>query len=845
MKKITMLFAFLLAFAAESYAQFPAPYCGPIQFTNNEEPITLVQFAGINNTSPAPVGGVAHQDFTSITGNVSTGITYPITLKGNTDGDYVTYLRVFIDWNQDADFVDAGESYDIGTITNSTGTDAVVLNGNILVPTTATVGTTRMRVVKKFNAYSDPCNTVNTGWGEAEDYSLAVAAATCSQPAATFAVVSNCPAATFNVTADVTSLGDATSLSITDNQSSPAQVVTATGLVTFGPYANGTSVVLTLTHNVNTACNLVSAAQSQLACAPGCVSAPSPADAATGVPYGPITLSWTAPTTGDPAVSYDLYAGNSPATLGFVASYTDTDTGTDLTINAFSATVYWQVIAVNAGGEAVGCAVWSFTTEASPGYCLNGALFPTASYEPETCDGVTINVVVDNAYAGEYSNITVASGQPYIFSSSISTDFITISNAEGDTMLAAGPTPLSWTSDVDGDIRFYIHTSDQCGAEDADRVRGVVCGTPSADAPDYVGLQFPATMTFVQGGSDTVYGRVYEPGVTPGAGAGAGITAWVGVNNANTNPNTWVESSWIPATYNVDAGNDDEYMATIGADLTPGTYYYAVRFRLNAGAYVYGGIDTATDPDSGNFWNGTQYISGVLTVTAPSVPNNDECAGAIAIIPGGNFAAGAITTTNFGATGTETASCQAASGENVWYSVVVPASGNLTVQTGTVAGSDYNDSVVTVYSGACGSLVEIDCDDDGPAGGDLFSLVELTGRTPGETLYISVWRYNGGAATGDWGEFQISAFDASLGTDQFNSNNFAVYPNPVKNTLNLSSTLADISSVAVYNLVGQQVIAKQVNASEGQIDMSALPQGTYMVKITANNQVKTVKVIKE
>jgi hypothetical protein len=44
MKKITMLLAFLLAFAAEGYAQFPAPYCGPITFTNNEEPITLVNF---------------------------------------------------------------------------------------------------------------------------------------------------------------------------------------------------------------------------------------------------------------------------------------------------------------------------------------------------------------------------------------------------------------------------------------------------------------------------------------------------------------------------------------------------------------------------------------------------------------------------------------------------------------------------------------------------------------------------------------------------------------------------------------------------------------------------------
>jgi len=121
----------------------------------------------------------------------------------------------------------------------------------------------------------------------------------------------------------------------------------------------------------------------------------------------------------------------------------------------------------------------------------------------------------------------------------------------------------------------------------------------------------------------------------------------------------------------------------------------------------------------------------------------------------------------------------------------------------------------------------------------------LENLTPGETLYISVWRYSSPFASGEVGEFQISAYDASLAVGQFDSANFAVFPNPVKNVLNLDSTMADITDVAVFNLIGQQVIAKTVNATHGQVDMSALPQGTYMVRITANNQVKTVKVIKE
>ena len=575
---------------------------------------------------------------------------------------------------------------------------------------------------------------------------------------------------------------------------------------------------------------------------PSCASTPSPADAATAVPYGPITLSWTAP-TGEPATSYDLYAGDAPDALTFVGNYTDTNTGVGLQINAYNATVYWQVVPKNDGGSATGCSVWSFTTESSPGFCLNGDLYPPDPATLDTCDGVTENLVVDDAYAGEYSVIPVTSGQQYVFKSSIGTDFITISDIDGLTSLAAGTTPLSWTSNLDGEIRFYIHLDDQCGTEAEPRVKTVICGTPSADAPDYAALQWPPTMTLIEGNTGDVYGQVYEPGVTEPEGQGAGITAWVGVSDSNTNPNTWAEASWTEMAYNATCGgcgNNDEYFGPIGAGLAPGTYYYAVRFRLNAGAYVYGGHNGV----SGNFWDGTTFISGVLTVDPAPAPANDECAGAIALTPGVDFAAGALTTTNVGATSTAAASCQASSDESVWYSVVVPASGSITIETGDVAGSLFDDSVITVFSGDCATLTEVDCDDDSSDNG-LFSLIELTGREPGETLYISVWRYTGAFATGDWGQFQISAYDASLGINQFNSNDFAVYPNPVKNVLNLTSNLADISNVAVYNLLGQQVIAKPINASQGQIDMSSLPQGTYMVKVTANNQVKTMKVIKE
>jgi hypothetical protein len=90
----------------------------------------------------------------------------------------------------------------------------------------------------------------------------------------------------------------------------------------------------------------------------------------------------------------------------------------------------------------------------------------------------------------------------------------------------------------------------------------------------------------------------------------------------------------------------------------------------------------------------------------------------------------------------------------------------------------------------------------------------------------------------------ISITDPLLGNNSFDSSNFTYYPNPVKNTLNLSYN-QEISNVEVFNLLGQKVSSNVINANAAQIDMSNLSKGAYMVKVSSNNQLKTIKVIKE
>ncbi|MBA6152114.1 choice-of-anchor D domain-containing protein [Gelidibacter maritimus] len=146
-------------------------------------------------------------------------------------------------------------------------------------------------------------------------------------------------------------------------------------------------------------------------------------------------------------------------------------------------------------------------------------------------------------------------------------------------------------------------------------------GELSVDTVDFCNLQFPGIGTINLGEAFDVYGQVYEQGITPGAGQGLGIIAEIGYSLTNSNPNTWTD--WIPATYNAacfdcNDGQNDEYSANLGAAITsPGTYYYATRFRLNGGIWLYGGI--LEDGSAGNFWDGNTYVSGVLNVMAPEI----------------------------------------------------------------------------------------------------------------------------------------------------------------------------------------------------------------------------------
>jgi cysteine-rich repeat protein len=110
---------------------------------------------------------------------------------------------------------------------------------------------------------------------------------------------------------------------------------------------------------------------------------------------------------------------------------------------------------------------------------------------------------------------------------------------------------------------------------------------------DYCNVQFPTSLTITSGDTTTIYGRIYEGGVTEAAGASPLVTAQLGYGPRTSNPEWQAGWTWFDAIFNTQYGNNDEYMTSFTAP-APGDYSYAYRFSLDSGAsWTYCDVDGA------------------------------------------------------------------------------------------------------------------------------------------------------------------------------------------------------------------------------------------------------------
>jgi len=132
-----------------------------------------------------------------------------------------------------------------------------------------------------------------------------------------------------------------------------------------------------------------------------------------------------------------------------------------------------------------------------------------------------------------------------------------------------------------------------------------------------------------------------------------------------------------------------------------------------------------------------------ICVSEVNIPGDDPCSASPLTVGSGSCDISIWDNTGATASAPSGDVCSSTPSTDVWYSFVVPSSGDFEIWT--YEGS-LTDGVMALYSGTCGSLTELMCNDDYSG---FMPYLAGSGYTPGDTLWVRFWGYEG--ATGTYG----------------------------------------------------------------------------------------------
>ncbi len=542
--------------------------------------------------------------------------------------------------------------------------------------------------------------------------------------------------------------------------------------------------------------------------------------------------------------------------------------------------------------------------------------WPSGTFVP-SCLGIP-EAITTAGWAGEFSKVQVTAGTEYIFTSSVTTDFITIADEDEEIAFATGTGSVTWTSPIDQVIRFYTHVDDDCTIEEISRTRAVQCGEEvTIDPPDYPcyqgdGLEsngFEDGYNVTAGGNfrnaddfivDDTFTMQYvrlNLFMLPGDTASS-VTFNVRADDGGAPSESNIVDSFtaVPTSQFVVGSNFGYNISQVEfvldadrPELPAGTYWLQPEVT-NGGGVAFWEVTTTGSlggfihtSELGGAWNANSgyqavfFVAGVCGDTPPeedcsqSTPSND--------FENGHGNLHLLKVANDFVVEENTMFTV----DQFKFNVILPAGATVDAldfyfyeDTGAGPGAELHNDILVVPTSVemVGTLSSFEVS---TVTVDLPTAYTFNGVTSGDTAYwLGIMVYTGAANSywegtsilntpnegyleldGVWasisstfgsapfdGVYEISGSCETLGVSDMDSFDFAYYPNPVKDVLNITSN-KPVENVAVFNLAGQKVLAN-AQVSNGQINVSALPAGVYVFKATLQGgQVETFKIIKK
>ncbi len=824
---------------------FPSPYCD-IEDAEDVwvEEITKVELAGTTITNDNSTDVLI--DKTSVIVNVTASDTYNLSVEGNTYGNFDTNIVAFIDWNQNGILDDAGEVFEMGLLTNSTGNDGISVNMDIPVPADAVLGETRIRITK---TYTDPVSTaivtpcgiqfdpfgmgIEAGYGQALDFTLNIEEGSAGGEDCDQGDDSNIFENGFNITAG-SDFRNADDFMVSANNTLNIQSIELN--------------VMSMTQIPSLDINFYNDDNG----APGSTLVES----VTGlVPYAQTVIG--------EAFGYPVYSVLVEVDLEFEGGATGTTYWMQPVSNG--GTTFWEVSTAGTLGEPIHTSeaggAWvadvdgadgvfklycdvappppfecmfniSFTVEPITRVQMANVDNPSSASSTEALEdftaitiqsapGATIDVALEGNTAGAYTNyftVFINTGGEEAWSSFEMFEIGSITGSTGTDGQQATATITLPGSLTEGEYllrvvkNYNVSPTDPCAsysfgqAEDYTLVLGELedcSGTPDGGVavvnPDSGNINTPYTVSAT--GYSTGNGLTYQ---------------W----QSNTDGAGWV-----------DEGDLQDHYSSYAA-IAPDQNGVSVDWRLEVTCTI---SSESSYSEVATFTTGIFYCVPVLdctdndmitNVTFQEIDNTTTCS------PNGygDYTA-MVATVQSGGTYPISVSVGdgwAVESVSVWIDFDNSGSfdedefffigtgsgqalpGDISIPAG-VADGDYRMRVRVVADGEAGATWDMACDED-----------QVYGETEDYTVTV----------------------DGVVGVEDYSNLNFSFYPNPMSEVLYITAN-QNIESVSAYNVLGQQVISNNQFA-DGKVDVSSLPTGTFIFRVTFEGGLEeNFKVIKE
>lgn len=769
-------------------------YCQDLTFSDGVEPITLVNFAGINNASTNALSSAPYiQNFTSVPpAQVTAGQSYPIIVKGNTAGpEFINYFKVYIDFNQNGILSDPGEGFELGSVTGSTGLDALQASGTIAIPSSALGGTTLMRVVKLYwyededepypQYLNSPCaGEEHTEYGQAEDYLVTITpAAPCTTTAPTATA-----AQTYCAGATVANL-----------------VATGTAVKWYAGATGGTALAATtplVNGNVYHASQTVgceSTARTAVTVTLTTVAVDAPANVNSCEPY-------TLPALTNGAYRTASNGGGTVVASGTVVNATTTfyiynSSGTCTAEHTFVVTI--GDITVDEPDDVIACGTYTLPELTNGAYhtAPNGGGSILAAGSTVNADA-TLYVYASSGNCNDESSFTVT------ILNAVADDPADISVC-GSYILPELQNPGIYTTEADG-LGDLLQPGDEITETSTIYIYSEVSeGQMLCTA----GNSFTVTVNTIEAdelADVLVCGEYVLPELENGAyftgGSGLGLQLQAGdvitetttlhiYAESGTTPNCTVDNPFTITIVTVEA----DVLESVAVDCTGYTLP-----ALSAGnTYYTGSNGTGTQLNAGDVITVSQAIY-IRAASSTSTPCYDESLFVIEVVP-----------------------------------VVTPD--DIIVEIVTEGGMPVVYDLYGVELGVDleGTITFYATEEDAINGVNPLDSSAGVGQTT--TYYATI-------TVGDCvSEPFAVTFNFTLDNDKFDMAAFRYHPNPVADFLTISYD-QNISAVTIFDMTGKKVFEKAINNTDTQIDFSGLASGVYTMKVQAEKNEQTLKIVK-